>query len=622
MDGEWKNQIYSTAYPFTGDNTNAIEVTVSFWAKTTDTDPDSENASGDLKVIVRDTGSGSNVDRTERVILTTDSWTFIEKTFNTFPAATNYSLQLRIQLGKLNGVTQIDGITTSVTGGATLDASPEPAEETLNGFVTNPSFDDSSGGTIPQWQTLDNWKLEGNLATGNNYGIIQTNDVYDGSNIEVANEVAANEWQNKVTSADYAFDGNNTDPIEVTVSFWAKTTDTDPASGNTNGDLKLIVRDTGSGSNVDRTARVILTTDSWTNHTLTFTTFPAAASYTLALSFQFGKLEGVTQIDGITSSVTGGASLGLNEVAPLIPDPPVPDSASLAQLTAQCEYTTPLDAPIATDNCDGIVPGQTTTTLPITASTTITWTFTDSAGNSSTQTQDVIIQDTDPPTGDAQQSFDTAATIADLVATGDNLQWYDAATDGNLLDSSAALTNGQVVYASQTVNGCESTDRLEVTVTISVGYCESVPSSNDGQGITQIVLAASTFTSGGDITYEDFTSPTVDVSQAVETNLQITFATPGYTYDTNVWIDLNNDLVYDSATELVFDGVSTSANPTTLNASFTVPNGTANGVYNMRIGTADSGQTTPNPCYNGSWGVTIDMTINVTAPPILCTTQI
>jgi hypothetical protein len=35
----------------------------------------------------------------------------------------------------------------------------------------------------------------------------------------------------------------------------------------------------------------------------------------------------------------------------------------------------------------------------------------------------------------------------------------------------------------------------------------------------------------------------------------------------------------------------------------------------MRIGTADSGQSTPNPCYNGSYGVTVDMTINVTAPP-------
>ena len=147
-----------------------------------------------------------------------------------------------------------------------------------------------------------------------------------------------------------------------------------------------------------------------------------------------------------------------------------------------------------------------------------------------------------------------------------------------------------------------------------MGYCDSVPSSNDGDGITSIILSSTAFTSAGDVTYEDFTDPIVDVSQAIETNLQITFAT-GFTYDTNVWIDFNGDLVYDNDLELVFDGVSTSDNPTTLDASFTVPNGTPLGIYNLRIGTADSGQFTPNPCYNGSWGVTVDMKINITDPP-------
>ena len=70
------------------------------------------------------------------------------------------------------------------------------------------------------------------------------------------------------------------------------------------------------------------------------------------------------------------------------------------------------------------------------------------------------------PTGDAEQTFCDTATVADLSATGDNIQWYDAATGGNVLDSTTALTDGQMVYASQTVNGCESTDRLEVTVSI------------------------------------------------------------------------------------------------------------------------------------------------------------
>ena len=70
------------------------------------------------------------------------------------------------------------------------------------------------------------------------------------------------------------------------------------------------------------------------------------------------------------------------------------------------------------------------------------------------------------PTGEGEQTFCDAATVADLTATGDNIQWYDATTGGNLLDSTTALIDGQMVYASQTVNGCESTDRLEVTVSL------------------------------------------------------------------------------------------------------------------------------------------------------------
>jgi hypothetical protein len=33
-----------------------------------------------------------------------------------------------------------------------------------------------------------------------------------------------------------------------------------------------------------------------------------------------------------------------------------------------------------------------------------------------------------PPTGDATQAFCNAGTVADLIAVGDNLKWYDAAT--------------------------------------------------------------------------------------------------------------------------------------------------------------------------------------------------
>ncbi|MCA0152494.1 T9SS type B sorting domain-containing protein [Winogradskyella vincentii] len=141
------------------------------------------------------------------------------------------------------------------------------------------------------------------------------------------------------------------------------------------------------------------------------------------------------------------------------------------------------------------------------------------------------------------------------------------------------------------------------------GYCESVPTSNDGQGVTNVTIGIVDFPSLGDVTYENQTSPVVNVFQGVDTTVEITFAT-GFTYDTNIWIDFNDDLVFD-ASELVFQGESTNANPTILDASFVMPATAPLGQHRMRIGTADSGQATPNPCYNGSWGVTLDFTVNV-----------
>ncbi|MDL2145529.1 hypothetical protein QQY79_23670, partial [Flavobacterium tructae] len=73
------------------------------------------------------------------------------------------------------------------------------------------------------------------------------------------------------------------------------------------------------------------------------------------------------------------------------------------------------------------------------------------------------------PTGITSQTFcaNTNATVSNLSATGTAIKWYDAAIGGNVVTLSTALTNGTIYYASQTVNGCESTTRLAVTVTIS-----------------------------------------------------------------------------------------------------------------------------------------------------------
>jgi hypothetical protein len=187
--------------------------------------------------------------------------------------------------------------------------------QTLSGFVVNPSFEDGSAAVMVKDVPLDDWTLAGgNTADEGVSASIQTTNVHagDGSSaLEVTNGASVGEWNIKINSTTYPFNGNNTDPIKVTVAFWAKTTDANPVS-NPNGDLKLIVRDAVTA--IDRSTRAILTTNTWVYINKTFNVFPAAANYSLSLSFQFGRLVGDTQIDGITTSVTGGASLATEDI--------------------------------------------------------------------------------------------------------------------------------------------------------------------------------------------------------------------------------------------------------------------------------------------------------------------
>ncbi len=76
---------------------------------------------------------------------------------------------------------------------------------------------------------------------------------------------------------------------------------------------------------------------------------------------------------------------------------PVPDVVSLPTISVECSAS--LQAPTATDNCEGTITG--TTSDPLTYSAqgthTITWSFDDGNGNIETQTQTVIIDDATAP---------------------------------------------------------------------------------------------------------------------------------------------------------------------------------------------------------------------------------
>jgi hypothetical protein len=79
----------------------------------------------------------------------------------------------------------------------------------------------------------------------------------------------------------------------------------------------------------------------------------------------------------------------------------------------------------------------------------------------------VTVNVTPAPTGSATQVFEDGATVAQLMAMGSNIMWYDVATGGMMLSADTALVDGAMYYASQTMNGCESQNRLAVTVTVN-----------------------------------------------------------------------------------------------------------------------------------------------------------
>ena len=140
--------------------------------------------------------------------------------------------------------------------------------------------------------------------------------------------------------------------------------------------------------------------------------FPITTTSTITWTYEDSEGNATTQDQQVTlMDVTG----------------PAPVEASLSALTGECSVMPA--APTATDNCDtGTITGTTTTSLPVTSTSVITWTFTDEAGNETRQTQQVTITDATRPvpdetslsalTGECRVNMPAAPTAMDNCDTG------------------------------------------------------------------------------------------------------------------------------------------------------------------------------------------------------------
>lgn len=151
---------------------------------------------------------------------------------------------------------------------------------------------------------------------------------------------------------------------------------------------------------------------------------------------------------------------------------PVPDNNSLADVNEECEVTV-LTPPTATDNCSGSVTVTNNATLPINTqgTTVVTWSYDDGNGNTSTQTQNVIITDMTAPVPDVANLVNYSdecpvelATIGGAPSATDNCSGAIIGTPDVTFPITASGTT-TITWTYDDGNGNTSTQTQDVTIT-------------------------------------------------------------------------------------------------------------------------------------------------------------
>lgn len=240
---------------------------------------------------------------------------------------------------------------------------------------------------------------------------------------------------------------------------------------------------------------------------------------------------------------------------------PVADVATLADVTAQCMVIeSDITAPTATDNCGGLVTVTHNVTFPIIAqgTTVITWTYADAAGNQSTQTQNVIINDITAPVADAASLADVTAQC--MVAASDVT--VPTATDNC---SSVTVTHNVtfpittqgttvITWTYTDVNGNSSTQTQNVIITDTTAPVANAATLAD-------VIAQCT------VAEFDVTVPTAtDNCSAVTVTHNATFpiTTQGTTVITWTYTDVNGNSSTQTQNVVITDTTAPVANTASL----------------------------------------------------------
>ena len=182
-------------------------------------------------------------------------------------------------------------------------------------------------------------------------------------------------------------------------------------------------------------------------YSATATGFPAPnVSYLVNgdfIDFPYDFPLGVTTVDVLAEGACAPDASCSFTVTVEDHEAPTPDLALLPDVNGECSATV-IEVPTATDPCDGAIIGATANPLTynVQGIYTVTWTFTDSHGNVSTQPQTVIVDDITAPVPDIA-SLTTATGECSVTVVG-----TPTATD-NCVGLIIGTTTDPLTYNSQ-----------------------------------------------------------------------------------------------------------------------------------------------------------------------------
>ena len=193
------------------------------------------------------------------------------------------------------------------------------------------------------------------------------------------------------------------------------------------------------------------------------------------------------------------------------------------------------------------------------------------------------------------QSVCAGSTIANLVASGSTIAWYAAATGGAALASSAVLTSTNY-FATQVVNGCESTTRTQVAVVVNPSTSSVTIVSDDADNSVcsgTAVTFTATPTNGGTSPAYQWKKNGIDIPSATNATLNVSNLVNG----DQITVQLTSNAVCVvtpaisnaiATTVLALPEVSAVSICAGSTASFTAT-GTCNAITGLNSGARDAG---------------------------------